>query len=64
MKGISFDFSRKSTGVVHWHHQEPVRTEVWKLPAGYLGEQLSKLECALTLAFEARLGQLRERQRG
>lgn len=48
MRGVSFDFSRKSTGVVFWRDQEPVETRVWRLPDTYLGEQLHKLERALT----------------
>lgn len=54
MNGVSFDFSRKSTGVVRWNEQEPVETTIWSLPNTYLGEQLSELECALTLEVDGK----------
>lgn len=52
IRGFSFDFSRKATGVVAWRDQQPVKAKVWELPDDYLGVQLSKLERALTRSIK------------
>lgn len=40
MKGLSFDLSRRATGIVYWEDTKPTDTEILRLPDGYLGQQL------------------------
>jgi Holliday junction resolvasome RuvABC endonuclease subunit len=47
LRGISFDMSRKSTGFAYWMNDEPKRVGTITLPAGFLGEQLSKWDAAV-----------------
>lgn len=47
LRGISFDLSRKSTGYAYWMGSEPTRIGTISLPAGFLGEQLSKWDIAI-----------------
>lgn len=40
MRGISFDLSRKSTGIAYWESGNALRTQTFSLPEAPLGEQL------------------------
>lgn len=54
MTGLSFDLSRKSTGVVLWLDNTPMKAITIKLPDGYLGDQLYRFDQILTRMLKSR----------
>lgn len=54
MIGISFDLSRKSTGIALWRGVHPIKVSTLSLPDGYLGEQLDRFDVVLAKTLKVR----------